>query len=217
LLLSTNSLVSLVGCNWRFHPAVRSIKRWLHDQAIGEVLFGRLWFGSYLPGWVPNRPYQGSYVVDTGVLLDVGSHAVDLIQDLVGSAVLQGVQVRPATSLGLACDGQADLLLAHSAGVTSNVHVNFVQRQQEVGLTLVGSEGTIRWCGEENHVVWLGHGGDAVPFCASYDGEAAVEAMYRDEMAHFLECCREGKASCNPIEQAVKTLRLLLEAKNGAQ
>jgi len=44
-----------------------------------------------------------------------------------------------------------------------------------------------------------------------WDDTYDVDADYRAEMAHFLGYAQHGKVTCNPIEQAAKTLRLLLE------
>lgn len=44
-----------------------------------------------------------------------------------------------------------------------------------------------------------------------WDDTYDADADYHAEMAHFLGYAQHGKVTCNPIEQAAKTLRLLLE------
>src|SRR5437762_1482389 len=54
-------LVTLVGCNMRFHPGPRTVKNLLEAGKIGEVLSARIEAGSYLPEWRPWQDYRTSY------------------------------------------------------------------------------------------------------------------------------------------------------------
>src|SRR5438309_1263907 len=60
-LAEKNALITLVGCNMRFHLGPFRIKGLLEDQAIGRVLAARLQCGSYLPAWRPHQDYRTSY------------------------------------------------------------------------------------------------------------------------------------------------------------
>jgi len=46
-------LVSLVGCNMRFHSGVALIKGLLVKKSIGKVICARIQAGQYLPDWHP--------------------------------------------------------------------------------------------------------------------------------------------------------------------
>jgi predicted dehydrogenase len=59
--VARRDLISLVGCNMRFHPGPAAVKRLLDSGAIGRVLFARLHAGSYLPEWRPGQDYRESY------------------------------------------------------------------------------------------------------------------------------------------------------------
>ena len=54
-------LITMVGCNMRFHPGPLQVKQWLDAGVVGQVLSARLHTGSYLPRWRPQQDYRQSY------------------------------------------------------------------------------------------------------------------------------------------------------------
>jgi len=51
----------LVGFQFRFHPALRRIRQWLAQEAIGPIVSLRAHWGEYLPGWHPWEDYRRGY------------------------------------------------------------------------------------------------------------------------------------------------------------
>jgi len=206
--------IAMVSCNMRFHPGPAQLKAWLDEGRIGEPLWARFETASWLPDWHPGEDYVASYSARVGATLDCGSHELDLALWMLGPATLAGAATRKADVLGLECDGMAEMLLRHESGVLSTVHASFMENQYHRSVEVIGTKGRASWS-------WEGH------FAAvSLDGGVAkpenwrhivndIDAMYRAEMAHFLDCAERGVPTCNPIGQAAETLRILLEAKHG--
>lgn len=211
-LAERGNVPTLVSCNLRYHAGAATIKRWLADEAIGEVLYGRFYSGSWLPTWVPGRDYKTSYVAKTGVILDVGSHEVDLACWLLGSARLKAAMWRPATILGLECDGLAELLLEHKIGVLSSVHLNFVQQTYQRGCYLLGTKGRIEWTWEGGEYYLYDTKGNVLDG-DYYEPDEEVNMMYEGQLADFLHYAETRQVTTNPIGQAIAVLDILLEAK----
>lgn len=207
-------LRSLVGCNMRFHPGPAKVKQLLEEDAVGQVVAARLKTGSYLPGWRPDTDYRKSYSASRdsgGAILDC-IHEIDLACWMFGPARLVAARHHPATTLGLETDGLAEMLLDHDSGILSSVHLNFIQRDYRRTCEVVGSEGTIHWDFQERTVrVYRESAGVAETFAQPADWE--VNRMYVDEVAHFLDCVREGKETCNPVAQAAAVLEIALSAR----
>lgn len=213
-LAQARNLTTLVGCNMRFHPGPAQLKRWLAEGVIGEVLSARLHTGSYLPAWRPHQDYALSYSASPqhgGAILDC-IHELDLALWLLGPAHLHSALVRPAITLGLQTDGMAELLLAHADGAISSVHLNFVQRNYERSIEVIGGEGTLRWDFTSGMAVHIGPDGHTVQTCAQPDGWA-VNQMYMDELAYFLHCVQNNAPTSNPVANAAQTLRIALQAR----
>jgi predicted dehydrogenase len=80
-LVESKKVVSMVGCNMRFHPGPARVKQLLSEGRIGRILFARLHTGSYLPKWRPSTDYRTNYAAREetggGCILD-WIHEIDL-------------------------------------------------------------------------------------------------------------------------------------------
>jgi predicted dehydrogenase len=211
-------LVTLVGCNMRFHPGPAAIHGLLAERAIGTVLAARLHTGSYLPAWRAGQDYRDSYSASPehgGAVLDC-IHEIDLALWYFGPARLAAGVVRPASSLGLETDGLAELLLEHDSGALASVHLNFVQRDYRRTCQVIGSEGTIAWDFHDGRVILHDIGGQPAQILCQPE-RWQVNDMYRDEMAHFVESVRLGRPTINPLEGGVAALRLALAVRRRRQ
>lgn len=199
-------LVTMVGCNWRFHPGPKAVKAWLDEGVIGDVTSARFQASYPLP-----PGYLSSYVATTGVTLDVGSHLVDLAIDWLGPAKLVAFQICSAAPIGLPrIDGQAMIGLMHDSGAASMAQVSFLVDHAYHAAAVVGQKGMAFYGRNERRAWHIGPKG--APQYVGW-GADADDAMYIDETDHFLACVREGRQTCNPISKAAETLSLLLEAK----
>lgn len=217
-ILAERRLVSLVGCNMRFHHGPATVKRLLGENAVGAVVAARLKTGSYLPKWRPQTDYRQSYSasqVSGGVILDC-IHEIDLACWLFGGAELKAAVLRPATTIGLPTDGLAELLLSHRSGVLSSVHLNYIQRDYRRGCEVIGSEGTIHWDFQERRV-WINRDVDSTDAVYAQPEAWELNRMYVDELEHFLQCVKEGRESCNPVSHAIATLEIALAARRAGQ
>ncbi len=199
----------------RFHPGPALLKQWLESGIIGDVLSARLHTGSYLPAWRPQQDYRAGYSASPahgGALLDC-IHEIDLALWLLGPASLHSSLVRPATSLGLETDGMAELLLAHQNGAFSSVHLNFVQRNYQRRIEIIGSEGTLAWDFTTGETIHYNASGAAAQSVRQPD-DWQVNQMYRDELAYFLACVESNAPTFNSVSDATQTLRLALQARS---
>ncbi len=213
------ALVTMVGCNMRFHPGPACVKALLDERAIGRVLFARVFGGSYLPEWRPWQDYRRSYSARAslggGVVLD-GIHEIDLACWYVGDA--RSVAGLASHVSDLELDGVEDvasLIVQHASGAHSEVHLDYVQRVRLRGCVIAGTDGTIAWDWTE-HAVRVYRAStrrwDVEPLPPDWE----VNRMYVDEMEHFLDAVRIGKPTCNPVADAVKVTRVALAAKRAS-
>jgi predicted dehydrogenase len=206
--------VTLVGCNMRFHPGPAAVKRLQDAGEIGAVQSSRIQTGSYLPRWRLDSDYRESYSASEeagGAVLDC-IHEIDLALWYHGPASLLAAAVLPASGIGLATDGLAELLLQHESGVLSSVHLNFVQRDYRRCCQVIGERGTIYWDFAEGVVRVYGEDG-AERLREGQPAEWDVNDMYMDETRHFLDCVRTRAATVNPLTGGVAALRVALAAR----
>jgi predicted dehydrogenase len=208
-------LVTMVGCNMRFHPGPLAVKRLLEENTAGTPLAARIHTGSFLPRWRPGQDYRHSYSASPewgGAILDC-IHELDLVLWYFGPATLLAAAHQPAHSLGLETDGLAEILLRHNTGTLSSVHLNFVQRDYRRTCQVIGSEGTISW-GFEGRQVRLYDPEGVVSRTIEEPREWEINRMYVDELRHFLKSVARGVPSCNPLSGGLASLELALAARS---
>jgi predicted dehydrogenase len=208
-------LVTLVGCNMRFHPGPATVKKLIEAEAIGEIIAARIQTGSYLPGWRPGQDYRQSYSASPdwgGAILDC-IHEIDLALWYLGPAKVLAAAHLPARTIGLETDGLAEIILAHRSGAVCSVHLNFIQRDYRRTCQIIGSEGTLYWDFGSRQVQVYGVEGKLKETYAE-PAEWQINQMYVDELEHFLTAVRHRTSTANPVADGAAVLRLALEARS---
>lgn len=217
-VVQQRGLVTLVGCNMRFHPGPARVKELLDQGVIGRVLFARVFGGSYVPDWHPSEDYRCGYSANAsmggGCVLD-GIHEIDLAQWYIGEVKTVAAMVSQISSLELDVEDVASIILQHVGGQHSEVHLDYVQRARVRGCLVAGTEGSIAWDWSEHRVRWYaadqGRWSEE-PLPTNWH----VNQMYVDEMDHFLQCVLSRRATCNPVVEAAVVNRIALAAKRSS-
>ena len=216
--IELRGLVSLVGCNMRFHPGPAKVKELLEQQAVGKLLFARVHTGSYLPNWRPWQDYRKSYsahvAMGGGCLLDC-IHEIDLTRWYIGEVKEVFCMAGHLSSLEIDAEDVAILICKHTGGAISEIHLDYVQRTYERGCQIVGEQGSITWDYNEGAVRWF----DATQnswriFAQSEDWQA--NHMYVDELKHFLDCVYASTSTTLPVSDAIGLMRVVFAAKASA-
>jgi predicted dehydrogenase len=206
-LLRDRGLVSLVGCNMRFHPGLRTLKRMLDEGAIGRVVAARVEFGQYLPDWHPTEDYRQGYSarkdLGGGIILDA-IHELDYIRWMLGEVRAVTCLAGKLSGLEIETEDTAAILLSFVSGAIGEVHLDYVQRAYRRTCQLIGEAGTLLW-DYASGVSWFSAAARRWTAIPDPDGWQA-NGMYLDEMAHFLECL-DGRA--RPALDAADARRVL--------
>lgn len=210
-------LITLVGCNMRFHPGPAMVNKLLSENVIGKVLFAQIYSGSYLPEWRPQSDYRQSYSgrkdLGGGAILDC-IHEIDLAFWYNGAAS-EIFGTAETLSLPIETEDTAFLLLRHENGVRSEIHLDYVQRTYERGCRLVGDSGTIFWDFREKQVrLYRAEDKSWETFTQAEDWE--INQMYLDETQHFLDCLTQNKQTICSVADGAKVLAIALAAKQSA-
>ena len=131
-----SGVVGMIGFNYRFHRLFVAARRRLAQNAIGAPLMGSTVFATSIAGqgWRGDRSRGG------GVLPDLGSHHVDLIQFLLGESVMA---VSAQTSSAHSEAGTATLQLRLESGLLVNSCFSFGTVDQD-RLEIFGERGLLR-------------------------------------------------------------------------
>ena len=212
-------LVTMVGCNLRFHPGPAQVKELLRQNRIGRLLFARVHAGSYLPDWRPAADYRDNYAAREetggGCILDC-IHEIDLTRWYLGEVHEVFCMAGHLSSLEIRTEDVAALVCRHGGGAISEIHLDYVQRTYERGCQIVGEQGTIFWDFNSKQVRWFNAGNGQWSVFPQPSGWE-LNQMYLDEMKHFVECVRGGSPAMLPIQEAISVMQIVFAAKASAR
>jgi predicted dehydrogenase len=213
-LVKDRELTVMVGCQFRYHPHLMLIKRWLEEGKIGQLTYTCVDTGEYLPSWHPWEDYRNSYAarkdLGGGVVLTL-IHEIDYLSWLFGSiqpiSALGGISSR----LDLNVEDHATVFMATSGGAPVVMHMDYLQQPPCRKMKIVGTHGTIHWDYHKKSA------------CEYVDGYLRRRIlmpptwkrndMFKAAMQDFLECVVTGNTPRVPFKDGIETLRIALQIK----
>jgi predicted dehydrogenase len=218
-IVAEKGLITLVGCNMRFHPGIAKIKKLLENEAIGKVLCARVQAGQYLPDWHPGEDYRQGYSAKMslggGVILD-DIHEIDYISWLLGEVSQIVCFSGKLSSLEIDTEDTAEILLWFKSGAIGEVHLDYTQRTYSRSCHIIGEEGTILWDFNDKQVkMYSARTEEWQPFPEEPDYD--INQMYIEEMQHFIDCIEGKDTPMSDLTQAKRVLEIALAAKKSAQ
>lgn len=210
-----HDLVSIVGCNLRFHPALRQVRSILNDGRIGKIVSARIEFGSYLPSWHPDQDYRTMYSARAdlggGVILD-HIHEIDYARWLFGEVSQVSCFLDKGSDLEIETEDIAAILLRTDTRTIVEIHLDYVQRTYSRGCQIIGTEGTIRWDWGDREVRWTEDGGET-PRRNEFPTQWEFNQTYVDEMEHMLACLDGEDTPICDLADGIEALKIALAAK----
>jgi predicted dehydrogenase len=209
----------LVGFQFRYHPALRQIKTWLEEGAIGRAYSFRAHWGEYLPNWHPWEDYKQSYAARSdlggGVVLTL-THPLDYLRWLMGD--VQSIWAFAGTlgNLQIEVADSAEIGLLMKNGPAGTVHVDYLQRPAGHTLQIMGTDGMIQWDNAS--------GGASLYRAASDRWEQFTlptgfdrNDLFVEELRHFFRVIQGLENPLCSLSDGAWALRLALSAHQSAQ
>ena len=127
---------------------MREVKRLVAEGVAGRLVSIRAQFGQYLPDWHPWEDYRRGYSarrdMGGGVVLD-RVHELDYVRWLMGNVTEVCALSGKLSSLEIDSEDTAEILLRFESGAFGSVHLDYVRRDRDCRLEIVGEEGTLEW------------------------------------------------------------------------
>lgn len=218
-VVAKKRLVALVGCNTRFFPSFKLVKKLIDENAIGKVLSVRVECGFYLPYWHPYEDYRNGYSAKKklggGVILD-DIHEIDSLYWFFGKVKEIFCFAGKVSELEIDTEDIAEIFMKFKSGVVAQIHLDYLQRTYRRNYEFIGEKGLILW----DYISQ-----DVELFSASTNQKKVFqenintsrEKMFIDEMKHFVNCINGKEKSINDLDSAREILKIALICQKSAK
>ena len=201
-LIVDNGVVTYVGCNLRFHPAILRLKEEMGKRRPIEM---NVYCGSYLPDWRPNTDYREIYSAKAS--LGGGVH-LDLIHELDYSIYLLGMPDNVQAFGGRKSQLEIDSWdVAHYILEYDNSSVfittNYYRRKAKREIECVWEDGT--WTTDLLAGTITNDTGEVIFSC-----EFDMMDTYNDQLVYFWRSIQEQRQPMNSFDEAVDVLKICL-------
>jgi predicted dehydrogenase len=189
--------VAMIGFNYRAHPRYEQVQARLRAGRLGQIVSARTVFtgaDGAMPDWKRSRATGG------GVLLEKGSHHVDLVRFLLGEVVSVQAMLE---------DRAATLRLRVASGATVESRFEEGSADQD-RLELTGRKGRLEI---DRHGRWLALHLDALRKLVRRD----YEPSYRRALKRFVDAAGTGKQTSPDLDDGFRSLAVLVAAEKSAR
>lgn len=211
-LVKEKNIPVMMGYNLVFHPAIILMKKLIEEEKVGKIISARAQFGTYMPGWHPEEDYKKSYASNSslggGVVL-TSIHEQNYLTDFFGTVTDVMAMKTEANVTGIDAEEGAEILLKHSSGVVSNIHLNFFQKPYYRNCQLIGTEGTIYWNFKIPEIkIMKADTAETIKL-----GEDAMELLgvsYTEQMKHFINAVQKKVSPRIELSKGIDDMKVAL-------
>lgn len=200
-----------VGCVLRFLEPVATLRSWIDQGRLGNLIRARIECGQYLPEWRPGTDFRQSYsahrVHGGGVLFDL-IHEIDLAVFLFGAERLDYAIAAKRSSLPIQSDDVASLHVSGSDGVPVAIGLDYVARDRVRNVEVVGEDGSARLDLVAGSLTLTREGGLKERITTGFD----IDAAFVEELAELIRAQRGGGATQLPLHEGLRANRLAIQA-----
>lgn len=199
-------IITYVGCDLRFHPALNFIKSYLEKNKpiINEV---NIYCGSFLQEWRSGVDYKKVYSsipeFGGGVHLDL-IHEPDYCYWIFGKPLQHKNLCRSKSSLEIKAIDYANMIFDYPS-FTASIILNYYRRDMKRMMEIVTDEITISvdlitgkvYDNKQNIL---------------FQSSVNSTDIYIHQMQHFIDCIKNKKESMNSFEESIDVLKLCIKS-----
>jgi len=209
---NSKRVVSYVGFNMMFHPILKKMQNFCNENNLGKILSLQLQVGQWLPDWHPYEDYKDAYYarkdLGGGVSLTM-IHEIHMALKFAGApAEVVGI-ISDSEILNLEVDVCSDIMIKHTGGAVSQIHLDYIQKPSHRSGTLTFERGWLSY--DLTKMELFGQTSeDENPKALYKDLSYDANEMYVEEMTDFIKLTQEGRVKHdNDAESSIDSLRVV--------
>ncbi len=214
----SKAMVVLVGCNLRFLPSLKLVKKLMDEGRIGRPLAVRAQMGYYLPYWRPQTDYRDNYgakhASGGGIMLDA-IHEFDYLRWFFGDVEEVFCHASKMSTLEIDVEDNADILIRFTSGLVANLHLDYLQRTYRRSCEVIGEDGVIVWDYISQSVRVYGKQDRHSEVITEHINTERNQGFV-DELKHFVTCMEGDEQPMADASEGRAVLEIVLAARASA-
>ena len=214
-MVKKKKLITFVGYNMRFHPAIKKIKDSVAHGVLGKLYFARLQVGEYLPDFHPGEDYTRGYSarksLGGGALLTL-IHELDYLLWFKGKPRNLAAMMSKVSNLKIDVEDNAELLLAYEDGFIAEININYLLKDHRRNCLIAGEKGLLDFDYYKNELTFFDNEKRKKTILWKDDSFQRND-MYLEEIKHFIGCLKKNRNTDIDLEEGLKSLKVALKAK----
>jgi len=218
-IVKKNHLVSLVGCDHRFHPCLKKIKEILDDKKMGKIFSVQVESSSLLSDWHPYEDYRKGYSARKelgGGIATTMTHELDFLRWFFGDIREIFSITKKVSGLEITADDISTMNMVFRNGIIGEIHLDYFARPQFKSCKIRGENGTLYWNTDSNDVK-IFYNNQKKWKINFKPKNFERNQMFVKELNYFLKCVKNKNKTFNDISEGKKTLQVILGAKKSSQ
>ena len=210
-------VVCLIGYCLRFEAGLRKVFEIIESGQLGKIYSVDCNVGHFLPDWRPGIDYRSTYSAKRaqggGICLDL-SHEFDYFRWLFGEPKEVLSVAKKVSDLEIDVEDLAESIITTDRGIIGRVHMDYLSRVPHRQMSINASDGKLEYNLNTKQLKTFYKGDDRWVI-----KEFAKErnAMYKDQLAHFIDCIHNRTQPLITAADATRTLKLALWVRDGVK
>ena len=218
-IIKKKKLITMIGCNMRFHDGIKLMKKSIEKNEIGRIFSVIVENGSYMPDWHPWEDYRISYAsrkeLGGGVIL-TQIHELDYLYWFFGKINQVFSFSEKLSDLQLDVEDHSASILKFKNKIIAEIHLDYFQKPNARNCKIIGTKGKIVWNWENNHLqIYKNKKSNfsTIHFEKKFDRNK----MYLQELKYFLNCVKKKKIPMNDVSEAFEIQKIALAMKKSSE
>ena len=218
-IIKQKGIITLIGCDHRFHPCLKKIKEIIDKKRLGRIMSVQVESSSLLSDWHPYEDYRKGYSAKEelgGGIAMTMTHELDFLRWFFGDIKEIFSITKKISELEITADDISTMTMIFKNNIIGELHLDYFARPQFKSCKIRSTKGTLYWNSDENSVK-IFYNKQNKWKTVFQEKKFERNQMFVKELEYFLKCVGNRECSFNNINDGEKIIQVILGAKKSSR
>ena len=218
-IIKNKGIITLIGCDHRFHPCLKKIKEIIDKKRLGRIMSVQVESSSLLSDWHPYEDYRKGYSAKEelgGGIAMTMTHELDFLRWFFGEIKEIFSITKKISELEITADDISTMTMIFKNNIIGELHLDYFARPQFKSCKIRSTKGTLYWNSDENSVK-IFYNKQNKWKTVFQEKKFERNQMFVKELEYFLKCVKNREHTFNDINDGEKIVQVILGAKKSSR